>query len=120
MTPPDYSEIADFPDGRTPEQYEGDYRALLGAVQKGEPPFEDELQAAPIVRRWSVKRLHDPETEALLGYPVFQIWGFFDAHPFLPSNELAHTSPVLQMDPAGRWARCASRVYRLEQPLTEH
>jgi hypothetical protein len=33
---PDYSDIESFPDGRTPMQYDRDYRKILGDAQSGE------------------------------------------------------------------------------------
>lgn len=110
---PDYSGIERFPDGRTPTEYDRDYRKILGDVQNGEPPTIDELATAPLITRWEIKPLLDRETERQLGYPPMQIWGYFEGHPFLPAEEYAHTSPVLQVDPEWQWARCASRVYRL-------
>jgi len=111
-----YPDIEDFPDGRSASEYADDYQRLLAAAQDGEPPFDDELEAAPLIVDWSLHPLKDPETQAALGYPPFQLWGYFQDHPFLPAGELAHSSPVLQIDPAGKWARCASRVYRLGRP----
>lgn len=113
---PDYSDIGDFPDGRSAARYAEDLQNLISAIRGGNPPSSEELESAPTIHDWYIEQLNEPVLEAEFGIPIFRIWGYFKNHPFLDPNELSHSSPVLQFDEAKTWARCASRVYVLKRP----
>lgn len=116
-----YSDIEDFPDGRTAADYEQDFYRILAAAKAGDPPNEAELTAAPVIQDWSVKRLHDERLEKELGFELWQFRGRFEGHPFLEPEEIGHSSAILQIDPSPlrAWARCTSRIYRLGKPAAD-
>ncbi len=101
-----------MPDGRTVEAYIDDLNRLLDAIQRGVPPTDDQLAAAPLIHSWTVQ-----EVIELHGEGYRRIVGVFEGHPYIGAGCPGHTSPLLQLDRELRWARCRSRVYRLTDPL---
>ncbi len=99
-------------DGRTLAQYLDDYRRMMDLIARGTPPTLEELADAPLVFNWTLGDAEDPN-----GHRYRHILGYFDGHPYLSSGTFGHTSPLLQLDPGMRWARCRSRLYRLERRL---
>jgi len=81
----------------------------LRSLNQGKPPSEQELRSCPLLDQWSFGFLPIP---CLVG-AVYQ-------HPALGSLPNIHTSELILMDPARRWARTWSRFYRLgSRQLTE-
>ncbi|WP_275782633.1 DUF6634 family protein [Pararhizobium gei] len=101
-----------MPDGRTVEEYIRDYRQMLERIASGTPPTEQALDDAPLISKWKVD-----EVVYVSGERHRHIFGHFKGHPFIKEGTYGRTSPLLQLDRELRWARCRSRIYRLEEPL---
>ena len=74
----------------------------LRNLSEGKPPSEQELQSAPLLDQWSFGFL--PAT-CLVG-AVYQ-------HPALGNRPHIHTSELVLIDPARRWARTRSEERRV-------
>jgi hypothetical protein len=83
--------------------------ADLEAYGEGQEPSPDELAVAPLVEDW---RLGQRVATAVHGTT-------FD-HPVLLGPRNIATSELYFLDPALRWARTFSRVYRLGSPRSYH
>ncbi|NEU97984.1 DUF6634 family protein [Bradyrhizobium uaiense] len=79
---------------------------LRNSSQGSQPP-EAELQASPLLDRWSFAFL-----------PAPCLTGSVHQHPTLGSRPHLHTSELVLIDPHKRWARTWSRFYRLGKQLT--
>ena len=76
--------------------------ADAGYLRDHGAPSERMLAAAPILDDWST---------ALT--PTTCLVGRVSGHPRLGDRPLIRTSDLVAIDPAARWARTASRFYRL-------
>jgi hypothetical protein len=74
----------------------------LRSLNAGAAPFEQQLQASPLLDQWSFGFLPAP---CLIG-AVYQ-------HPTLGNRPTINTSELIFIDPSRRWARTRSRFYRL-------
>lgn len=101
-----------MPDGRTLDEYLNDYDRTKALIASGTPPSEEEIANAPLIFNWAVRVAEDP-----IDHSYKYIVGHFEGHPFLSTGAFGRTSPLLQLARDLRWARCRSRLYRLERPL---
>ncbi|MBB3979569.1 hypothetical protein GGQ64_004813 [Rhizobium azooxidifex] len=102
------------PDGRTLETYLRDYNLMLEQIASGTPPTQEELSAAPLITHWKIE-----EVIYTSGERYRHIFGNFEGHPFIVEGGFGRTSPLLQLDRGMTWARCRSRVYRLQEPYPQ-
>jgi hypothetical protein len=85
--------------------------ADLKLLAKGWRPGQLMLAACPIIERWHWTTYPGSADPALTGIVC--------GHPILADGRPIVTSPVLACDLTGRWARTASRFYRLGRPLAD-
>lgn len=76
-------------------------------LRDGELPAEAELAGAPLLTGWVLGQEWG-------GYS--RLGGFVSGHPIL-ADGWCWTSVVLYLEPNRQWARTASRLYRLGDPL---
>ena len=74
----------------------------LRSLRAGKAPSEQELRACPLLDQWSFGFL-----------PAACLVGAVYQHPMLGNRPTLHTSELVLIDPAKRWARTWSRFYRL-------
>ncbi|WP_313555840.1 hypothetical protein [Agrobacterium cavarae] len=103
-----------MPDGRSLEAYLRDYHLMLEQIASGSPPELEELSEAPLIRNWKIE-----EVIYTTGERYRHIFGNFEGHPFILEGGYGRTSPLLQLDRGMTWARCRSRVYRLQEPRSK-
>ncbi|WP_179381125.1 DUF6634 family protein [Jannaschia marina] len=78
----------------------------IAAIDAG--PTDADLRDAPILQNWMI------DDEPVRGLHLI---GCVSGHPTPPEGESIYTSALLALDPAGRWARCLNRWYRLEKAI---
>jgi hypothetical protein len=92
----------------TPHNLDSLFRELdrlttdLRSLKAGKAPSEQELRACPLIDQWSFGFL-----------PAACLVGAVYQHPMLGNCPTLHTSELVLIDPAKRWARTWSRFYRL-------
>jgi hypothetical protein len=74
----------------------------LRSLKAGKAPSAQELRACPLLDQWSFGFL-----------PAACLVGAVYQHPMLGNRPTIHTSELILIDPAKRWARTWSRFYRL-------
>jgi hypothetical protein len=74
----------------------------LRGLTSGKAPSAQELRACPLLDQWSFGFL-----------PAACLVGVVYQHPMLGNRPTIHTSELVLIDPAKRWARTWSRFYRL-------
>jgi hypothetical protein len=74
----------------------------LRGLKTGTAPSEQQLRACPLLDQWSFGFL-----------PAACLVGAVYNHPMLGNRPTLHTSELVLIDPANRWARTWSRFYRL-------
>ena len=84
--------------------------AIQQCIEAGEAPTEADLAGAPILRDWR-RAVH-------LITGTLALEGMVTGHPQF-DGQWVTTSPLVALDPEGRWARTLSRWYRLEEPASE-
>ncbi|MEH2560106.1 hypothetical protein V1286_007635 [Bradyrhizobium algeriense] len=74
----------------------------LRTLSQGSRPSEQDLQACPLLDRWSFGFL-----------PAPCLLGAISHHPIFGARPHIHTSELVLIDPDKRWARTWSKFYRL-------
>lgn len=104
-------------DGRTLAEYIADLRWRRELITAGVAPSVEELMGAPTIADWMVEFTSDSFAGSFDQSGYLRIVGVFNKHPYIRSGARAYSSPVLQIDPDYRWARCQSRTYVLLEPI---
>ncbi|WP_439923651.1 DUF6634 family protein [Nitrobacter sp. JJSN] len=78
----------------------------LRSLSQDSQPSEQDLQACPVLDRWSFGFL-----------PAPCLVGAISHHPLLGAHPHIHTSELVLIDPQKRWARTWSQFYRLGKQL---
>lgn len=94
---------------RLAQQLDQAYRiaGLLALVERGPEP--QDISDAPLLSHWA---------PGIAWHGDLVLTGHVTGHPRLGATWI-HTSPLMGLDPRGRWARSWSRWYRLGETMGE-
>lgn len=84
----------------------------LERFMRGEQPSADELEKAPRLTRWYVKKSAEWSGESILC-----LAGIVSGHSGIPDGNDATTSALFWLDPDRKWARTRSRIYALDEDI---
>ncbi|MBN8973154.1 MAG: hypothetical protein J0H51_14195 [Rhizobiales bacterium] len=76
---------------------------------RGEQPSADELEKAPRLTRWYVKKSADWISESILC-----LSGIVSGHSGIPDGDNATTSALFWLDSGRKWARTRTQIYALD------
>ena len=75
---------------------------------RGEQPSKDELEKAPRLRSWYVKK-----TREFSGESSLSLAGIVSGHSGIPDGDEATTSALFWLDAGRQWARTRTQIYAL-------